>query len=43
VARVFQVIRPFGFLILILMLTTPVLGNLFRPVQNAVVRMIFGA
>lgn len=43
VARLFQVIRPFGFLILILLLTTPVLGNLFRPVQNAVVRMIFGA
>ncbi len=43
VARLFQVIRPFGFLILILMLTTPVLGNLFRPVQNAVVRLIFGA
>jgi Zn-dependent protease len=43
VARLFQVIRPFGFLILILMLTTPFLGRLFQPVQNTVVRWIFGA
>ena len=43
VARVFEVIRPFGFLILILLITSPILGNLFRPIQNAVVRMIFGA
>ena len=43
VARVFEVIRPFGFLILILLITSPILGNLFRPIQNAVVRLIFGA
>lgn len=43
VARLFAVIRPFGFLILILLITTPVLGNLFRPIQGAVVRLIFGA
>lgn len=42
VARLFAVIRPFGFLILILLITTPVLGNLLRPIQNAVVRLIFG-
>jgi Zn-dependent protease len=42
VARLFAVIRPFGFVILILLLTTPILGNLFRPVQNAVIRLIFG-
>lgn len=43
VAKFFEVIRPFGFLILILLITSPILGNLFRPIQNAVVRMIFGA
>jgi Zn-dependent protease len=43
IARLFEVIRPFGFVILILLITTPVLGNLFRPVQNAVIRLIFGA
>jgi Zn-dependent protease len=43
VARFFAVIRPFGFLILILLITTPVLGNLFRPIQSTVLRLIFGA
>jgi Zn-dependent protease len=43
IAKFFEVIRPFGFLILILLITSPILGNLFRPIQNAVVRMIFGA
>ncbi|HTR03302.1 MAG TPA: site-2 protease family protein [Thermoanaerobaculia bacterium] len=43
VARVFEVIRPFGFLILILLIATPVLGNLFRPIQGVVLRLIFGA
>jgi len=42
VGRFFAVIRPFGFLILILLITSPILGNLFRPIQNAVIRMIFG-
>jgi Zn-dependent protease len=42
VARVFAVIRPFGFLILILLVATPVLGNIFRPIQGAVLRLIFG-
>ncbi len=43
VARVFAVIRPFGFLILLLLIATPVLGNLFRPIQGIVLRLIFGA
>ncbi len=43
VARVFAVIRPFGFLILILLIATPVLGNIFRPIQGVVLRLIFGA
>lgn len=43
VGRFFAVIRPFGFLILILLISSPVLGNIFRPIQGAVVRMIFGA
>ena len=43
VGRFFAVIRPFGFLILILLISSPILGNIFRPIQGAVVRMIFGA
>jgi Zn-dependent protease len=43
VARAFAVIRPFGFLILLLLIATPVLGNLFRPIQGIVLRLIFGA
>jgi Zn-dependent protease len=41
VARIFEVIRPFGFVILILLLTTPFLGKLFQPVQVAIYRLIF--
>jgi Zn-dependent protease len=42
-ARLYAAIAPFGFLILILLIATPVLGNIFRPVQNFVIyRMIFG-
>ncbi len=43
VARAFAAIRPFGFLILIVLIATPVLGNIFRPVQHLVVRLVFGA
>jgi Zn-dependent protease len=43
VARAFAVIRPFGFLILLLLIATPVLGNIFRPIQGIVLRLIFGA
>jgi Zn-dependent protease len=41
VERVFNTIRPFGFLILILLITTPVLGNIFRPIQILVDRLVF--
>lgn len=40
--RLFAMIAPFGFLILILLISTPILGGLFRPFQNLVVRSIFG-
>jgi Zn-dependent protease len=36
-------IAPFGFLILILLISTPVLGSLFRPFQRLVLQLIFGA
>lgn len=42
VGRVFETIRPFGFLILILLIATPVLGNIFRPLQILTDRLIFG-
>jgi Zn-dependent protease len=42
-ARLYAKIAPFGFLILILLIATPVLGKLFRPVQAVVLRLIFGA
>jgi Zn-dependent protease len=41
VERVFQTIRPFGFLILILLISTPVLSNIFRPIQILIDRLIF--
>jgi Zn-dependent protease len=41
VERLFNTIRPFGFLILILLITTPVLGNIFRPIQILVDRLVF--
>ena len=42
-ARIYATIAPFGFLILILLIVTPVLGNIFRPIQNFVIyRLIFG-
>lgn len=41
VERVFNTIRPFGFLILILLITTPVLGNIFRPIQILIDRLVF--
>ena len=40
--RLYAVIAPFGFLILILLIATPVLGSIFRPVQIAVFRLVFG-
>jgi Zn-dependent protease len=41
-ARLYATIAPFGFVILLLLIATPVLGNLFRPIQFAVLRLIFG-
>jgi len=42
-ARLYATLAPFGFLILILLIATPVLGNIFRPIQNFVIyRLIFG-
>ncbi len=41
VERVFHTIRPFGFLILILLISTPVLSNIFRPIQILIDRLIF--
>ncbi len=40
--RLFATIAPFGLLILILLISTPILGGLFRPFQNLVGRLIFG-
>jgi Zn-dependent protease len=40
--RVYATIAPFGFLILMLLIATPVLGTIFRPVQIAVYRLVFG-
>jgi Zn-dependent protease len=41
VQRLFATIAPFGFLILILLISTPVLTGLFRPCQLLVLRLIF--
>ena len=43
VERIYAVLAPFGFLILILLISTPVLGRIFRPIQIFVFRLIFGA
>ncbi len=41
--RLFRVIAPFGFLILILLLSTRLLGALIRPFYGIVIRSVFGA
>ena len=41
--RLFRVIAPFGFLILILLLSTRVLGAIVRPFYGIVIRSVFGA
>ena len=41
VARVFEVIRPFGFLLLLLLVMSPILGRVLMPIQSTVVRLIF--
>ena len=40
--RLFRVIAPFGFLILILLLSTRVLGSIIRPFYDVVIRAVFG-
>ena len=40
--RLFATIAPFGFIILILLISTPILGGLFRPFRILVVQSIFG-
>ncbi len=42
VQRLLATIAPFGFLILIMLLSTRILNGIFRPVQNLIVRTIFG-
>jgi Zn-dependent protease len=41
-ARLLRVIAPFGFLILILLLSTRVLGAIIRPFYGVVIRGVFG-
>jgi Zn-dependent protease len=38
----YAAIAPLGFLILILLISTPVLGKIFLPIQIAVWRLVFG-
>jgi Zn-dependent protease len=42
VARLYATIAPFGFLILILLISTPFLGWIFAPFRNLALRLIFG-
>ena len=42
-AHVYAKIAPFGFLILILLISSRALGALFRPFQTLVFRLVFGA
>lgn len=41
VARLFAVIRPFGFIILLLLVMSPLLGRILLPIQNSVANLIF--
>ena len=42
VAKLYATIAPFGFLILILLISTPFLGWIFAPFANAAINLIFG-
>jgi Zn-dependent protease len=42
VARLYATIAPFGFLILIVLIATPVLGWIFTPFYRALIWMVFG-
>jgi Zn-dependent protease len=41
-ARLYAMIAPFGFLILILLISTRILRVIFAPFQYAVLRLVFG-
>jgi Zn-dependent protease len=41
-ARLYAAVAPFGFIILILLVSTRALSGLFRPFQIAVMRIVFG-
>jgi Zn-dependent protease len=41
VGRLYAVIRPFGFIILLLLVMSPILGGILRPIQGAVIQLIF--
>jgi Zn-dependent protease len=41
-ARLYAAIAPFGFIILLLLIATPVLGRVIRPFLIAVQRIVFG-
>jgi Zn-dependent protease len=41
-ARLYAVIAPFGFLILILLISTRILRVIFAPFQSLVLRLVFG-
>ena len=41
-ARVYATIAPFGFIILLLLISTPILGSLFSPFYRLLVRLVFG-
>jgi Zn-dependent protease len=43
IQKIYTAIAPFGFVILILLISTPVLGKIFRPIQGIVVWLIFQA
>lgn len=40
--RAFAVLAPFGFLVLILLMTTSLLGWIFRPFQRLLLELVFG-
>jgi Zn-dependent protease len=40
--KAFAVLAPFGFLVLILLMTTPLLGWIFRPFQRLLLELVFG-
>jgi Zn-dependent protease len=41
IGRFYAVIRPFGFIILLLLVMSPILGRVLLPIQNSVANLIF--